>query len=117
MLNDLAAIQRAIRRLHGCQAEHRESVPLTKTFLGSTVSLGVVEVFDLIGHATAAQCYVWPNAAIDGAPRHWVILAQPPVDAPIEAIRAALRAESKQRPLPVLSPQSIRRYPARVSPN
>jgi hypothetical protein len=38
-----------IRRLHGAEARHVESVPVNETFQGKTVWEGIGEVFDLHG--------------------------------------------------------------------
>jgi hypothetical protein len=43
-------LQDVIRRLHGVESTHVESMPVKETFQGKTVWEGVVEVFDLIGH-------------------------------------------------------------------
>lgn len=50
-----------IRRLHGAEATHIESVPVKETFKGETVWEGVVEVFDLVGHPTAHRVYAWAH--------------------------------------------------------
>ena len=46
----LEELREVIRRLHGADAAHVESVPVKETFKGKTVWEGVVEVFDLHGH-------------------------------------------------------------------
>ena len=58
-MNYIESIQDAIRRLHGCESRHVESVPVHEEFRGQTVWDGIVEVFDLIGHPKAKQCYAW----------------------------------------------------------
>lgn len=40
------SIQDAIKRLHGCDSKHVESVRVTETWQGETVWDGTVEVFD-----------------------------------------------------------------------
>jgi hypothetical protein len=40
-------LQDVIRRLHGAEAKHVESVPIKEEFQGKTVWDGIVEVFDL----------------------------------------------------------------------
>ena len=50
-----------IRKLHGVDSTHVESVPIKETFRGETVSDGVVEVFDLIGHPNSKRIYGWSH--------------------------------------------------------
>ncbi len=46
-------LQDVIRKLHGVESKHIESVTVKETFQGKTVWEGVVEVFELIGHPKA----------------------------------------------------------------
>jgi hypothetical protein len=46
-------LQDVIRRLHGVDAKHLESVPVKEVFQGRTVWDGIVEVFELRGHPKA----------------------------------------------------------------
>jgi hypothetical protein len=48
-----------IRRLHGVDSTHVESVPIKETFQGKTVWEGIVEVFELHGHPKASKLYAW----------------------------------------------------------
>jgi hypothetical protein len=50
-----------IRRLHGAEATHIESVPVKETFKGETVWDGIVEVFDLQDHPKAHRVYAWAH--------------------------------------------------------
>ena len=50
-----------IRRLHGAEATHIESVPAKEMFQDKTVWEGIVEVFDLRGHPKAARVYAWAH--------------------------------------------------------
>jgi hypothetical protein len=43
-------LQDVIRRLHGVEATHIETVPIKEVFQGQTVWEGEVEVFDLHDH-------------------------------------------------------------------
>ncbi len=52
-------LQDVIRRLHGAEAKHIESVPVKETFQGKTVWEGIVEVFELRGHPEAYRAYAW----------------------------------------------------------
>ena len=51
-----------IRKLHGVESKHLESVPIEETFQGQTVWEGVVEVFQLIGHPKAFQVFAWSHS-------------------------------------------------------
>jgi hypothetical protein len=89
-------LQRAVERMHTCKATLVQSVPVTETFEGKTVWEGVVHVFDLQGHLTATRAYAW-SSSIEGSDkrRFFAVLHQEPVTSPVEAVRAAIVAESK----------------------
>jgi hypothetical protein len=97
MNDELARLQDAIRRLHGCESTYSRSDPVTEIFRGQTVWDGIVETFDLIGHPQAARCYAWKHRNDDGSNRFVAVLELPPVDSPVTAVRAAIVAESKGR--------------------
>lgn len=78
-----------IKKLHGVDSRHVESVPVKEVFKGKTVWDGVVEVFDLIGHPKASRLYAWIQDA-DGKKRHFTVLHVAPVDSPLAAVRAAI---------------------------
>jgi len=94
---EIAELQGAILKLHGASAEHVESVPVRETFQGQTVWDGVVEVFDLTGHATASRAYAWSHEADSGGRRFVAVLHAAPVDSPLKAVRAALVQEHRAR--------------------
>ena len=85
----------AIRRLHGVEATHVESVPIKETFQGKTVWDGVVEVFELVGHPKAPRAYAWSHDTDDPkqARRHVTVLHIHPVTSPVLAVRAAIVQE------------------------
>jgi hypothetical protein len=85
----------AIKRLHGADAEHVESVPVKETFQGKIVWEGIVEVFELHGHPKATHAYAWSHATDDPQQpkRHVTVLRIPPVVSPITAVRAAIAQE------------------------
>lgn len=84
-----------IRRLHGAEATHVESVAVKETFKGQTVWEGIVEVFDLVGHPTAHRVYAWANDTSDTErPRqHVTVLHLHPVKSAQDAVRAAIVQE------------------------
>lgn len=95
----IESIQDAIRRLHGCESRHIESVPVHEEFRGQTVWSGQVEVFELTGHPKAAMCYAWGHHAGKGdkQSRYVIVLRMPPVDSPIVAVRASIASESAKK--------------------
>jgi hypothetical protein len=85
-----------IRRLHGVEARHIESVPVKEeTSQGKTVWDGIVEVFELIGHPKASRVYAWAHDTDDPAKptRYVTILHLHPVTSPEAAVRAAIVQE------------------------
>ena len=56
-----------IRRLHGVESTHVESVPIKETFQGKTVWEGDVEVFDLKGPSASYEAL--RVGARDGRPK------------------------------------------------
>jgi hypothetical protein len=62
-------LQDVIRRLHGVDSKHVQSVPVKETFQGKTVWEGIVEVFELKGHPK-------PQGCMRGLTK-WTILKRP----------------------------------------
>ena len=88
-----------IRRLHGAEASHVETVPVKESFQGQTVWEGEVEVFDLHGHSEAPRVYAWSHETEDAdkPKRHVTVLHIPPVTSPEAAVRAAIVQEYRER--------------------
>jgi hypothetical protein len=86
-----------IRRLHGAEATHVESVPVKETFKGQTVWEGIVEVFDLAGHATAHRVYAWAHETDDPDKpvRHVTVLHLHPIKSAQDAVRVAIMQETR----------------------
>jgi hypothetical protein len=83
-----------IRHLHGVESKHVESVPIKETFQGKTVWEGIVEVFELIGHAKAPKVYAWAYETDNPKkPKHVLVLHLGPVTSPLLAVRAAIVKE------------------------
>ena len=95
----IAELRDVIRRLHGAESEHVESVPVKETFKGETVWEGVVEVFDLFGHPKAPRVYAWSHDTDDPDKprRHITVLHVGPVASAAMAVRAAIREEFRNR--------------------
>ena len=88
-------LKEAIRRTHGVEAIHVESVPVKESFQGKTVWEGVVEVFDLYGHPKAKRAYAWSHETDDEKKRHVAVLHIGPVTSALTAVRAAIVQEFK----------------------
>jgi len=93
------ALVKAILDLHGCKAVWIESVPVKETFHDQTVWEGVVQVFDLKDHSTAKRCYAWSYVTDEksGKRKFFAVLHQGPVDSPLNAVRAAIVAEHREK--------------------
>jgi hypothetical protein len=91
-------LSEAIRRLHGVESTHRESVPVKEVFQGKTIWEGIVEVFELHGHPKANTAYAWAHETDDPANsiRHVTVLKIPPAVSPITAVRAAIMQELQE---------------------
>ena len=98
MTEYLAELQSIIRRLHGVESTHAESVLVTETFQGKPVWEGLVEVFHLHGHPKASKVYAWTHETDDPKrPKRTVtVLHIPPVISPLLAVRAAILQESRE---------------------
>lgn len=87
-------LQDVIRRLHGVDSKHVESVPIKEEFQGHTIWEGIVEVFELIGHSTAPKAYAWAYETDNPRkPKHVTVLHLGPVTSPLLAVRAAIVKE------------------------
>ena len=91
-------LKEVIRRLHGVESTHRESVLVKEVFDGKTVWEGIVEVFDLHGHPKANTAYAWTHDTDDpdSPKRHVTVLQVPPAVSPLEAVRVAILQELKE---------------------
>jgi hypothetical protein len=98
MVIDVPELTAAIERQHNCAARFVQSVPVSESFGGKTAWEGTVHVFDISGHPKATRAYAW-SSPIEGSDkrRFFAVLHQPPVTSPVEAVRAAIVAEQKQR--------------------
>lgn len=86
-----AALIKAIRHLHGCDATWEESVPVHEIFMGKTVWAGHVKVFNLSGHPTCDRAYAWSyEVGDDGRRRFYAVLHSGPIDSPLKAVQAVI---------------------------
>jgi hypothetical protein len=84
----IQALQDAIQHMHGCASRHIETVNVREMFQGQTAWDGSVEVFDLIGHPTAHQCYAWAYQNDTSDWQYVAVLKVPPVNDAHEAVQA-----------------------------
>ncbi|MGA7925939.1 MAG: hypothetical protein WCA20_08080 [Candidatus Sulfotelmatobacter sp.] len=86
-------LREVIRRLHGVEATHIESVAVKEIFKGETVWEGIVEVFDLVGHPTASRAYAWAHDGEHPKESGVAVLHVGPITSAAAAVRAALIQE------------------------
>jgi hypothetical protein len=92
----LDELRDVIKRLHGSDASHVETVPVKETHAGKTVWEGEVEVFDLHDHPKASRVYAWSHEQdADKPKRHVTVLHIAPVTSPQAAVRAAIVQQYK----------------------
>jgi hypothetical protein len=91
----IAELRDVIRKVHGVDSRHLESVPVKEMFKGMTVWDGVVEVFELIGHPKAGRVYAWAHETEnpDKPVRHVTVLHLGPVDSALRAVQIAILGE------------------------
>jgi hypothetical protein len=92
-------LKEAIRSLHGCEADHVETVPVLERFHGRPIWQGEVEVFNLRGHPKAKRAYAWSHASgeNDQKTRYVAVLELPPVDSANSAVKVAIVEEAKRK--------------------
>jgi len=90
-------LKQAVESQHGGTATFVQSVPIRETFRDQTVWEGMVSIFDLKDSPSGAtRAYAWSHA-IDGTDRRrfFAVLHIPPIDSPVNAVRAAIVAEAR----------------------
>ena len=92
-MNYIDELKEVIRKLHGTEATHVETVPITESHEGETVWQGEVEVFTIRGHPKAKRVYGWGFIVNENEGRKYVaVLEIPPVDSPQTAVKIAIAA-------------------------
>ena len=91
-------LKQAVENMHGGTATLAQSVPVRETFEGATVWEGVVHVFDLARHSMTTKAYAW-SSPIEGSTkrRFFAVLHTERINSPIEAVRAAIVAEHREK--------------------
>jgi len=96
-LSYIDELKDVIRRLHGAEATHVESVPVKEMFQDKTVWEGIVEVFDLHGHPKATRVYAWAHETDNPQKpvRHVTVLHLHPIKSAQDAVRAVILQEAR----------------------
>lgn len=91
-------LQNVIRKLHGTEATHVETVPVKETFNGQTVWEGEVEVFDLHDHPQTSRVYAWAHDTDDPERprRHVTVLHIPPATTPHRAVQVSIASDVRE---------------------
>ena len=81
---------------HGGKVNLAQTVPVNERFNGQAVWEGVMHVFDLEGHPTATRAFAW-SSPIEGSDkrRFFAVLQLGAIQSPLDAVRAAIVAESR----------------------
>lgn len=91
-----------IRRLHGVESSHVETVPVKESFQEKTIWEGKVEVFELYDHPETDKLYAWIDETDDpnNLERHVTVLHIHPITSPQLAVRAVIVQEYRNRERP-----------------
>jgi hypothetical protein len=93
---EIAALQHAICKSHGCGSFHLDSVSVPWAIQGQIAWDGEVGIFSLSGHPEAQQCYAWALKRDSGATEYVAILKVSPVDSPLKAVQAYMASQAKK---------------------
>jgi hypothetical protein len=98
MIFEADQLKRAVEAQHGCTATFIQSVPVKETFDGKTVWEGTVHIFTINGHPQANRAFAW-SSPIEGSDkrRFFTVLKLSPIESPIDAVRAAIVAETRSQ--------------------
>jgi hypothetical protein len=92
-------LQEVIRKLHGSESTHVETVPIKETHEGQTVWEGEVEVFDLHDHPQTSRVYAWAHDTgdADHPRRHVTVLHIPPATSPRKAVQVSIVSDFREQ--------------------
>jgi hypothetical protein len=97
LFSELTAIQKAMESTHNCDATYVKSALVIDVFQGQVGWNGMVDIFELSGHAKAKRCYGWQYREGDDM-RTATVLEIPPVDSPEIAVKVAISAAARKKP-------------------
>lgn len=91
-------LKQAVESQHGGTASFVQSVPVIERFAGQKVWEGVVHIFEIKGNPLATRAYAW-SFPLEGSDkrRFFAVLHMGPITGPLEAVRAAIVAERKNK--------------------
>jgi len=91
----LEELRDVIRRLHGAEATHVETVPVKEVFGGETIWDATWRYSTLKGHPEAKASVCWAHDTDDPQKprRHVTVLHIPPVTSAVMAVKAAILEE------------------------
>lgn len=93
----LDELREVIKRLHGSDAIHVETVPVKEIFQDQVVWEGEVEVFDLTDSTQRVYAWAHETDRQDEPKRTVTILHVPPVTSPELAVRASIVRDYRER--------------------
>jgi hypothetical protein len=96
-MNNLQALQDAIRKIHGCASTYIKSVPVEERFQGKVVWAGTVEVFELKDHPKAKECFAWRFEDEKKQEQFVAVLGVAPVIGANSAVQAYIASEFRKR--------------------
>jgi len=98
-VNYIEELQDVIRKLHGSESTHVETVPIKETHQGQTVWEGDVEVFDLHDHPQTSRVYAWAHETDDAERprRHVTVLHIPPATSPRKAVQVSIVSDYREQ--------------------
>ncbi len=72
-------------------------VPITEQFKGQVVWSEIVEVFEIVDNKQVKICYAWGHHTDkqDQKSRYVTVLGIPPINSPLDAVRASIVSDSK----------------------
>ena len=79
--------QQAAEDATGSPVKHLESVPVVETFRGQIIWKGIVEVYG-VTKPPPDKAYAWAVESAGGGTDYIAVLGIPPVNTPIDAVRA-----------------------------
>jgi hypothetical protein len=91
----LEELTKAVRKKHGQEAEHMQTVLINEVIEGDNVWDGAVEVFSLRWHPKAKRCYAWGRPKDGGGWDITTVLEVRPVISAYSAVKAAVTATAE----------------------
>lgn len=94
-MTEIKRLKNIVQLIHGFEAEHVSTIPVTARSQGEAVWEGNVELFNLIGHPNAEGCYAWSFIDESNSEKISAVLNVHPVTSAAKAVRADILARAK----------------------